>query len=404
VPHDGIMVAGGSRPGNPLARILVELGAVPAWLDGLEGATLGEALIQVREVVDRTESLFAGGLRRFDTSGEYAADGAIGIVPWLRWKCRLSAGAAAERVGIARQLDHLPKTEEAFARGELSYQHVAVMARTAEHVGAAAVRKAEASLLKAAETMDPGQFVGVAKNFEHRVDAAGALAETNRAYERRYLHIGDPVDGLVRLDGLLDAEAGATVRTALNPFMKPGKADDRTAGQRLADALLELCKQRPSGKSGDGAGPRPQLIIRATVETLAGIPGAPAGELEGGSTIPAETVQRLACDSAISRIIAKGELDFEITRASRSIPPATRRALAARDHHCVAQSCDRQPSWCDGHHRQFWTNGGPTALPNLVLLCRPHHRMVHEGGFQLRPAADGRWILIRPVAAHARSA
>src|SRR5437867_249372 len=323
MPHDGIMVAAGSPPGNPLARILLELGAVPAWLDGLEGATLEEALIQVREVVDRTESLFAGGLRRFDTSGEYAADGAIGIVPWLRWKCRLSAGAAAERVGIARQLDHLPKTEEAFARGELSYQHVAVMARTAEHVGAAAVRKAEVSLLNAAETMDPGQFVGVAKNFEHRVD---------------------------------------------------------------------------------GAGPRPQLIIRATVETLAGIPGAPAGELEGGSTVPAETVQRLACDSAISRIIAKGELDFEITRASRSIPPATRRALAARDHHCVAQSCDRQPSWCDGHHRQFWTNGGPTTLPNLVLLCRPHHRMVHEGGFQLRPAADGRWILIRPVAAHARSA
>ena len=398
------MVPAGSRSGNPVTRVLEALGDVPAWLDDLEGAALGEGLIELRDVVDRTESFFAGGLRRFDKSGDYAADGAIGIVPWLRWRCRLSASAAAERVGIARQIEQLPKTEEAFARGELGYQHVAVMARTAEHVGAAAVRKAEASLLKAAETMDPGQFVGVAKNFEHRVDAAGALAETNRAYERRYFHIGEAVDGLVRLDGLLDAEAGATVRTALNPFMKPGKADDRTAGQRLADALLELCKQRPSGKNADGAGPRPQLIIRATVETLAGIPGAPAGELEGGSTVPAETVQRLACDSAISRIVAKGELDFEITRASRSIPPATRRALAARDHQCVAQSCDRQPSWCDGHHRQFWTNGGPTTLPNLVLLCRPHHRMVHEGGFELRRAADGRWALIRPVAAHARSA
>ena len=266
------MVAAGSRPGNPIARILDDLGAVPAWLDGLEGATLGEALIQVREVVDRTESLFAGGLRRFDTSGEYAADGAIGIIPWLRWKCRLSAGAAAERVGIARQLDHLPKTEEAFARGELSYQHVAVMARTAEHVGAAAVRKAEVSLLKAAETMDPGQFVGVAKNFEHQVDAAGALAETNRAYERRYLHIGEPVDGLVRLDGLLDAEAGATVRIALNPFMKPGKADDRTAGQRLADALLELCKQRPSNSRGDGAGRRIAAWIEQRKEVRPGYP------------------------------------------------------------------------------------------------------------------------------------
>src|SRR5207247_3939430 len=119
---------------------------------------------------------------------------------------------------------------------------------------------------------------------------------------------------------------------------------DRTAGQRLADALLELCKQRPAGKNGDGAGPRPQLIIRATVETLAGIPGAPAGELEGGSTVPAETVQRLACDSAISRIIAKGELDFEITRASRPIRPATRRPLAAPDPPCAAHTFYRPPS------------------------------------------------------------
>src|SRR5256886_8989056 len=155
MPHDGIMVAAGSRPGNPLARFLFELGPVPAWLDGLEGAALGEALIQVREVVDRTESLFAGGLRRFDTSGEYAADGAIGIVPWLRWKCRLSAGAAAERVGIARQLDRLPKTEEAFARGELSYQHVAVMARTAGHVGAGGAPEAQAPLLKAGGNQEP---------------------------------------------------------------------------------------------------------------------------------------------------------------------------------------------------------------------------------------------------------
>src|SRR5438034_4190489 len=87
--------------------------------------------------------------------------------------------------------------------------------------------------------MDPGQFTTVAKNFEHRVDAAGALAEANRAYQRRYFHIGEPHDGLVRLDGMLDAEGGATLRTALQPFMKPVKDDDRSYGQRSADALVE---------------------------------------------------------------------------------------------------------------------------------------------------------------------
>jgi len=138
------------------------------------------------------EAVFAEGLRRFDESGEYAADGALGIVPWLRWKCKLSGSAAAARVTISRQLEELPETQKAFAGGNLGYQHVCFMARTAEHVGAAAVRKSEAGLLQAAGRMDPGQFTGVLKDFEHRVDAAGALAESNLAYERRYLHLGEP--------------------------------------------------------------------------------------------------------------------------------------------------------------------------------------------------------------------
>ena len=236
--------------------------------------------------------------------------------------------------------------------------------------------------------MDPGQFTTVAKNFEHRVDAAGALAEANRAYERRYFHIGEPQDGLVRVDGLLDAEGGATLRTALEPFMKPVKDDARNYGQRSVDALMELCRQG-SGSRRDGAGPRPQLIIRASVDTLAGIKGAPAGELEGGGTVPAETVQRYACDSAISRITGQSELEHELNHASRTLPASTRRALEARDRHCVFPGCARPLNWCDGHHLVWWTRGGATALPNLALLCRPHHRMVHEEGWSLRRLGAG---------------
>src|SRR5438876_3354656 len=136
-----------------------------------EAETLGEALIQIREAgIDPLEAVFADGVRRFDRSGEYKADGALSLTEWLRSRCKLSGAAAAERVEIARQLEKLPRTEAAFANGDLGYQHVAVMARAAEHVGAAAVRKEEASLLQAAQTMDPGKFIGVAKNFEHRVD------------------------------------------------------------------------------------------------------------------------------------------------------------------------------------------------------------------------------------------
>src|SRR6266705_3230692 len=370
-------------------KLRVGVQAVSACVRDADGETLGDALIQIREAgIDPLEAVFATGVRRFDKSGEYKADGALSLTAWLRWKCKLSGGAAMERVEIARQLEKLPRTGAAVANGDVGYQHVAILARTAEHVGTAAVRKEEASLLQAAQTMDPGQFTTVAKNFEHRVDAAGALAEANRAYERRYFHIGEPVDGLVRLDGVLDAEGGATLRTALQAFMKPVKDDARSYGQRSADALVQLGRQGGSGGKRDGAGARPQLIIRASLDTLAGTRGAPAGELEGGGTVPAETVQRYACDSAISRITGQGELEHELNHASRTLPAPTRRALESRDRHCVFPGCTRPLNWCDGHHLVWWTRGGETALPNLALLCRPHHRMVHEEGWSLVRARD----------------
>src|SRR5213078_3882136 len=188
--HAASMAASASRIEISRARLMAAIDDYAAAVRTAAGSSLGQGLIHTREARDRLEAVFAEGLRRFDQSGEYAADGAIDLVAWLRSKCKLSGGAAAERVGIARQLEKLPQTEAAFASGALGYQHVVVMARAAEHVGATAVRKEEASLLQAAQTMDPGRFTGVAKNFEHRVDAAGGLAEANRSYELRYFHSG----------------------------------------------------------------------------------------------------------------------------------------------------------------------------------------------------------------------
>lgn len=290
------------------------------------------------------------------------------------------------------------------------------MAKTALHVGVAEVRKAEVNLLKQAGTMDPGQFVNVTKNFEHQVDADASLAEANRAHERRYFYIGAPLNGLVRLEGQVTTEAGAVIRTALEPHMKPSKNDERTAAQRAADALIDVCRgadvarrHRPGEKrpesNGHSSAPRTQLIIKASVETLAKTAGAPAGELEWGGTIPAESVRRIACDTAITRITGLSELESEVTHAARTIPPSTRRVLVTRDQHCVFPGCDRPAPWCDGHHLVHWTDGGPTKLDNLALVCKHHHRRVHEEGWTLR-RKDGRWQATPPlrlVAPRARS-
>jgi len=374
-------------------------------------ADLGEGLIQIREVgIDPLEGAFANGLRRFDKSGEFKADGALSAVAWVRERCNLSGGAAAERVTVARQLETLPQIAKALATGDVGFQHVALIARTAENVGSGPVQKEETNLLQAAKTMDPGRFAAVAKGFEHRVDAAAALAEANHAYQRRYFHISEPQNGMVRLDGILDLEGGATLKTALGALMPPPTNDDvRTPGQRRVDALVDLARRPLDGsKLGTVGGQRPHLVITASAEILLGLKGAPPAEMAGVGPIPMETAQRHACDPTVTWLQGHSELESETASdAHRQIPAATRRALVARDRDCVFNGCHRPAIWCDGHHLVWWTRGGKTVLPNLALVCGRHHRMLHEEGWTLERTKDGRWRTIPParrILANARSA
>jgi Domain of unknown function (DUF222) len=404
--------------GTPIDRVDSAIDEMPGWIVAQDPRSLGEFIRRNREVSDRLAAVNADAMRRFEKARGYERDGALGMIPWLRDQGKLSGGQAAQQVEVARQLGQLPRTEEALARGEIGYEHAVAMAKAATHVGVHEVRKAEAKLLEQAEAMDPGQFLTITNNYEHQVDAEAALAEANRAHERRWFQIGAPANGLVRLEGQVTTEQGAVIRTALEPWMKPSKHDERTAGQRAADALIASLSAGRQGVSashgadrhgktnGAGGGPRPLLIIKASLDTLAGTTGAPAGELEWGGTIPAETVRRLACDAAITRITGLGELEHEITHAARTTPPATRRAMIARDHHCVFPGCDRPPPWCDSHHLIFWADCGPTKLENLALVCGPHHRKVHEEGWKLLRDKDGRWHATPPprlIPARARS-
>lgn len=379
---------------TPLELIDQGLRALPDWAAHQPADQQGELIVRCRKAIDRLEAAFAEATRRFEKSGGYKADGALGMVPWLQTNAKLAGNDAAQHVKVARQLEELPRTEEALARGDIGYGHALAMAVTAEHVGSAAVRSAEATLLKSAETMDAGRFVTVVKGFEHRVNADAALAEANWAHRQRYLVISGPFSGLARIEGQLVAEAAATLRAAMEPFMKPSPNDDRSAGQRAHDALVQVCERVASGRA-DSSAPRPQIVVTTSLDTLAGIEGAPPGELQGGGMVPAETVRRFACDSAISRMIGRGELQYELSHASRTVPPATRRALVARDRTCVFPGCDRPAPWCHGHHLKFWADDGPTKLDNLALVCSAHHRKVHEDGWRLE-RKDGRWLATPP--------
>src|SRR5437868_1725997 len=138
------MAAIGERLESARATAVAAISDYAAIMRRAEGPALGDGLIQTRAMKDQLEAIFLEGLGRFDRSGEYKADGALDPVSWLRSKCKVSGGEAAERLGMARQLDRLPRTQKAFASGELGFQHVAVLARAAQHVGPAAMQRAEA--------------------------------------------------------------------------------------------------------------------------------------------------------------------------------------------------------------------------------------------------------------------
>lgn len=136
---------------------------------------------------------------------------------------------------------------------------------------------------------------------------------------------------------------------------------------------------------------------------MLGQPGAPAGELEFSLPISAKTVQRMACDCTITRVLLDSDsVVIDVGRGKRIVSPSARRALHARQEICQWPGCDRPGSWCTPHHLVPWAAGGSSDLDNQVLLCWRHHWMVHEGEWQLVREADGRLLVIPPVPTYCR--
>ena len=173
--------------------------------------------------------------------------------------------------------------------------------------------------------------------------------------------------------------------------------DSRSARQRRHDAMRDLARHRlDAGDLPTSGCQRPHLTVTADVKVLAGkAPGA--GLLDWDQLVSAETVRRLACDCSVTPMVVgpQGE-PLSVGRARRAIPAPMRRAIMQRDRHCRFPGCDRPVAWTDGHHLTHWIDGGPTALWNVWSVCRPHHRLVHEDGWQLERAADGGLIAIPP--------
>jgi hypothetical protein len=355
-------------------------------LESADGATLSEELVVMRRGIDRLEAQFSRRLVRFDVVRGYEAQGAADLISWLRSACRMGTSAAARRLHLARQLVELPETEVAWRSGAISTGHAAIIGRTVDEMGDEAARAAEPTLLEAADQSNPGHVWLIGQRLRHFLDRDRALADANAMYARRRLHLTKGLDGGLNVEGLLDSEGGAILRTAIDALTRPQPGDERIAPQRRADALVELARrQLDSGSLPASGGQRPHLTVTTPAAALRRKEGALPAELEWAGPIVDDMARRLGCDAVCSTVeIGPDGVPLTVGRATRTVPPSIRRALVVRDRGCCFPGCDRPPAWTDGHHLVHWADGGETALENLVLLCRPHHRLVHEEGWTLQ--------------------
>jgi hypothetical protein len=423
-----------TQPGGlgSLAAAVEELAAED--LTALPDGEAAQRVLVLRRLLDRLEGHWLRELAGVDGRGAAGAEQGVAApstAGWLRGRLRAGHPQASGWVRTARALFRGPLTGTAHAltAGDISVAHAAVLAAGTADLPPRTAAEAEPVLLDTARRLDPPRLRQVVTHLREVADPDSAHSRAERQHQRRGLWAAPTLEGMVAIDGLLEPEAGETLLAALEPLTRPTAAeDDRSGAQRRADALTELARRAlESGRLPQTGGVRPQLTVTVELASLLSQAGAPGGDGGWLGPLPAETTKRLACDATITRVLvtrcgrddtdddhdhgdgdgtAAGDLaarlraaitllppalggaptqPLEVGRATRVVSAAQRTALAVRDGGCRYPGCDRPPAWCEAHHLVHWLHRGATDLANLVLLCRAHHRAVHEGGQRLHP-------------------
>jgi hypothetical protein len=343
---------------------------------------LGDDLGELEGATRVLEAERARRIAEVERRATWTVDGHLSVVSWLAARLRLNVARAAQHVKVARALEEMSDTAEAFAAGELSSDAVTLLV-SARDMAPEAFVEAEPMLVEAARRLSARDFRHAIAYWRQAADGLVAEERARRTHDLRHLHVSPTWEGTVRVDGNLDEESGQTLITALrsveDAWSRDGAEDPRTPPQRRADALGELCRAwLGSSERPAVAGERPHVLVTVDLASLEGRLGRTC-ELEDTGPITPEAARRLACDASVSRVITRGESEpLDVGQRSAVVPVGLRRALVVRDRGCRFPGCARPQAWCDAHHVRHWADGGDTALHNLVLLCRPHHRAVHD--------------------------
>ena len=364
---------------------------------------LGEAIAELSARIQAATYELLVLIREFDAGAGWNT-GFCSCAHWLNWRTGLDLGAAREKVRVARALGDLPLLSDAMQRGQLSYSKVRALTRVA-------TADNERRLLDFARCGTASHVERLVRAWR-RVDRVAEAKDVQHRHETRELRTWIDADGMVVIRGRLSPEVGAVVQRALEAASErlyketagtDPAASETTAGQRRADALGLLAETALAADLDRGtAGDRYQVVVHVDDGVLESDEATGQSVLEDGQYVSAEGSRRMACDAAtvVMRHGCDGTV-LDVGRRTRTVPPALRRALMARDRRCRFPGCSARR--CDAHHVQHWAQGGATCLDNVLLLCRRHHRAVHEEGFRitLQEHGDARffWPDGRPLLA-----
>ena len=324
---------------------------------------------------------------------------------WLNYHCGIDLGAAREKVRVAKSLSTLPAIDEAFRCGTISYSKVRAMTRSA-------TPENEQMLLQVA-------LHGTAQHVEQLVRKyrrAETLTDNRCAeshYEARELSCYFDDDGMLVLRGRMTPEDGAVFMKALEVMVAaqnpPVTSDEETANlpqktfqQKRVDALLALAEQAMStmeeGLQPLSSADKYQVVIH--IERGGELSHEQHCSIESGAhhlPLSPATAMRLCCDASLVPVLedTSGNV-LNIGRKTRAIPPSIRRALQIRDHGCRFPGCC-ESRYVDAHHVQHWCDGGETRLDNLVLLCRHHHRLLHQEGYGIVKRGEQQFEFLTPA-------
>jgi hypothetical protein len=356
-----------------------------AVMDDRELESLTNEILELCGHMDAAEFRLLELIRRLDEIAGGAWE-MKSCAHWLNWRCGIALGAAREKVRVAHALVALPAISGAFREGRLSYPKVRAITRVA-------TPENEATFVQLCLSATAAQIEKIVQKYRlcERIQAARTALG---AYDARTVTHYWADDGSLVLQGRLPPEIGAVVAQALERASE-GMDPDAASEQRRADALGLLAERylAAPGESNGAApvGDRFQVTVHVSAETLrqdgALDPDDPP-EIEDGPVLAPDTVRRLACEAPIVALVesASGE-PLAVGRKTRLISPGMRRALKQRDGGCRFPGCP-DTRFVDAHHIEHWADGGETRLDNLVLLCRPHHRLLHEGGCRIERCDD----------------